>query len=1443
MARLSLSLLGPFRATLDGQPLTGFRSDKGRALLAYLAVESDHAHRRESLSGMLWPERPERSARHSLSQALSNLRQIVDDDRTAPSHLAITHQALQLDPASDCCLDVTAFTDSIAACQRHAHAQRASCDLCLGRLERTVALYQGEFLEGFTLGDAPAFEEWATLQREHLHRLAIEALHDLAMAHEHRGAFDRGVQAARRAVALDPLSESAHRQLMRLLALAGKRGAAIAQYEACCRVLANELGVEAEQETRALYARIRDGALVAPAGAEEGRQHERRTVGPCPYRGLSAFGEADAPFFHGREAFAARLVEAVHARPLVVVVVGPSGSGKSSVVYAGLLPRLRQEGGWQIVDLRPRGEPYRALAGALLPVLEPDLGETDRLIQAGKLADALQGGEVRLLEVVDRVLAKLEGRDRLLLLIDQFEELYTLCPQAEMRRRFLVTLLAAVEAAGARRPCPLALLLTLRADFMGQALAHRPFADLLQDAALMLGPMTRQELRAAIVEPAEQQGAALEPGLVERLLDDVGQEPGHLPLLEFALTLLWERLDGGWMTHAAYDEIGRVEGALARYAEQVYQELGEEEREGARWVLEQLVQPGEGTEDTRRVATRAEVGGGQWPLVQQLADRRLVVTGRDATAGTETVEVAHEALIQRWGRLRGWMEEDRAFRTWQEGLRVALRVWEGSERDEGALLRGAPLAQAERWLAERGHALTAAEVAYIRAGAALRQRQQAEQARRRKETLRQVSIGLAGQAKAELEGASPERAVLLALEALQHYPYTGQAESALAQAVHAFKPYHVVHEYEMRAHHAIWSPDGGCIVISGMEGMIRIYDAESGAKRLHFNERDMSDIWSLAWSADDRLVTVSRGLGAARVWDVETGTLLRTYRGHEGPVHHVALSADGALALTAGADGTARVWEVASGAERLVLGGDGAAMQDAAWSPGGDRILTASGDGVIRMWDVSKALEAGGGKAEELLSVAAHATGALAVCWSPDGGRFASGGVDGLARVWDAGAGQALLTLMGHGDQVRDVSWAPEGRRIATASGDGTARVWDARAGDELYTLYGLTGDLWTVEWSPGGERLVSGGGVTSWIWDLPPPALRLVGHTDRDGLICAHWSPDGSLIATAARGGVLRVWDARSGEQVQVFTGHLTEDSRLQRAWYFAWSPAGDRIASTGSDNMVRVWDARSGEELLAYAEHTGAETWSAEWSPDGTRIVSAGSDGCSHVWNAQTGERMTTYCNGCLVHATSWSPDGTRIASGCVFGSLEGATVWDAATGEPLTRFDKHADSIGKPDWSPDGARIATPSWDRTVRIWDAETGEELLVFTGHADNLHRARWSPDGRRIVSCDESGMVRIWDAETGIEVYHFRVPGAAYSCEWSPDGRQVIVAGSFPVPEIRRVWPSTESLVAYAQEHCVLRELTAEERAQFGLPPRESIPTNGWVAAHSDKGGKPVQTV
>jgi class 3 adenylate cyclase len=518
-----------------------------------------------------------------------------------------------------------------------------------------------------------------------------------------------------------------------------------------------------------------------------------REVGPSPYRGLAAFRESDAELFFGRESFIDQLSEAVGERHLVAVIIGPSGSGKSSTVFAGLLPLLREDSQWLIIQSRPGSRPFHALAGAFIPFLEGQSSKTKMLVETQRLAQAMRTGELGLFHVVNRILDQDGKAERVLLVIDQFEELFTHKPDPDAQRYFLDEIIAAAEAGSSYRKSPLVILLTLRADFMGQALGHRPFADALQEGSLILGPMNRDELQAAVEKPAELAGAAFETGLVQRILDDIGQEPGNLPLMEFALTLLWERMINGWMTHADYDEIGRVDGALARYAEEVWIELDPEEQDAARPLFVQLVQPGEGTEDTRRVAKRGELAEGHWPLVQHLADKRLVVTGRDET-GEETVEVVHEALIRSWDRLREWMMADRAFRTWQEGLRVAQRGWEASDRDGGALLRGAPLALALDWMAENEAALAPLEKEFIEASRMADQKRQAEEeARRQRELETAQKLAETEHARAEEQtqaaGRLRRRAVLLAgalvvagILAIAALFFAGQSNANAAEA-------------------------------------------------------------------------------------------------------------------------------------------------------------------------------------------------------------------------------------------------------------------------------------------------------------------------------------------------------------------------------------------------------------------------------------------------------------------------------------------------------------------------------------------------------------------------------------------------------------------------------------------------------------------------------------
>ena len=398
MARLQIRLFGAPSVIFAGGSEAPLPSDKARALLAYLAVEAGQPHRREKLAGLLWPGFTESSARANLRRALADLRQAIGDHQASPPYLLIAQETIQFNSASDAAVDVTAFTALVSAGTQPVpdvspidpSLRRTALQSTSSQLEQAVALYRSPFLEGFSLPDSPEFDEWTLLTREHLHRLMLQALHRLADAYQAQSAYDRALPHAWRQVEMDPWQENAHRQVMQLLALSGQRAAAIAQYESCRKLLATGLGIEPSEQTQQLVDQLRHGEWPSSAvAALDLPAAQPRTVGPCPYRGLAPFRPQDAPFFFGREAFVEKLCTAICQGTLVTVVIGASGSGKSSAVYAGLLPRLGQDARWTNAHFRPGGRPFDALAAALSPLLAPQLSSTDHLIETQKLASAL----------------------------------------------------------------------------------------------------------------------------------------------------------------------------------------------------------------------------------------------------------------------------------------------------------------------------------------------------------------------------------------------------------------------------------------------------------------------------------------------------------------------------------------------------------------------------------------------------------------------------------------------------------------------------------------------------------------------------------------------------------------------------------------------------------------------------------------------------------------------------------------------------------------------------------------------------------------------------------------------------------------------------------------------------------------------------------------------
>ncbi|MEH2424067.1 MAG: hypothetical protein V7K48_25120, partial [Nostoc sp.] len=662
---------------------------------------------------------------------------------------------------------------------------------------------------------------------------------------------------------------------------------------------------------------------------------------PCPYRGLFHFGPDDTEFFFGREVFVEELFEATQNRNFIPVL-GASGSGKSSVVLAGLVPKLQQAGHWLFTHFRPGSDPIQALAESLVPLYTSG-DATVQIAQARALAKYFHDDKVTLPDIFSHIQRR-HPNHRVLLIADQFEELYTLCSDQKIRHRFLDILLAGFPSGFSNTNV---LVATLRADFLGNALSYPQFGDVLRNADVKIRSMNRSEISQIIVKPPEKLGVTFQDGLVKRVLDDIKNEPGNLPLLEFALTELWKRRTGKQLTHAVYEEIGEVQGALARHADYTYRQLSVIEQEQMRRIFIQLVRPGEGTEDTRRLATKAELGEDKWSLVQKLAarDARLVVTSQNA-ANQETVEVVHEALIRNWGELQQWMDTDRSFRTWQERLRVAMYQSEQTQPDQGALLRGAALADAEEKLKQRREDLSQREQKFIQASVALRDWEKKQEQRRRRLTI-SVLVGGLG--------------IALGLAGLAVIGW----RNAEINQINAFA----------QSSDGLLTLDRPKALISSIKAAVKIQgqpwldaNTHTQVKMVLLNTVDNTAVpntlgghanfvYGISFSPDGKLLASASADNTVKLWDTSTGKEIKTLTGHTDFVYGVSFSPDGKMLASASADKTVKLWDTSTGKEIKTLTGHTNFVKGVSFSPDGKLLASASADNTVKLWDTSTGKE------------------------------------------------------------------------------------------------------------------------------------------------------------------------------------------------------------------------------------------------------------------------------------------------------------------------------------------------------------------------------------------------------------------------------------------------------------------------------------------------------
>ncbi|MEU0877253.1 helix-turn-helix domain-containing protein [Lentzea sp. NPDC005914] len=994
-----------------------------------------------------------------------------------------------------------------------------------------------------------------------------------------------------------------------------------------------------------------------------------------PYAGLAAFQQEDADRFFGRDHLVAQLEDHV-GEHRVVLVVGASGAGKSSLLRAGIMPRL----GNRAVLFTPGPDPF---------------GECARIPVT---ADTV-------------------------LVVDQFEEIFTLCEDREVRRRF-------VEQITEHR-----VVLGVRADFYGHCTDFPALVEAMGTAQVTVGPMTTDELRAAIIQPARTTGHAVETALVSELVARCVDQAGALPLLSHALLETWHRRKGNTLTLQGFRAAGGFEGALTRTAESTFAGLTPPQRELARSLFIRLTAVGDNTEDTKRRIRRTELDDEPDAalVLEALTTHRLVTVDQDQ------IEITHEALIRCWPRLREWLAADRDGLRAHRDLAESAAVWDSLDRDPGSLLRGARLAAFRSWLAEPPHALSTREREFLTASLTAESTDLAT-ARHSRRRLRlfvallavllvaTTSVSIAAlRASSEatdqrnvaisqkvaqdvkrLHNTDPALAAQLALAAYRLSPTT-DARSALLSA---FTPSYATrltgHTDHVNA--VAYSPRRKLLASSGKDRKVRLTDVSDPhhPRETTTLTAHTDNVVAVAFSSDGALLATAAWDRTARVWDTTTGNIIATLN-HADQVNAVAFSSDDRILATASADRTVQLWDLTG--HRTAVLPHSSAVVSLAFSPTAPLLVAGTWDGTARLWNLD-------GTSRDLPGTSpVHA-----VAVSPDGRRIATSN-DRTVRIWPVEGGEPRV-LSGHTDVVRGLAFSPDGR-LASTSVDRTVRVWDQ---DEPLVLTGHTAPVVAATFA-GDALATASDDHTVRLWDLPGDQIQA--HSDSVYSVAAH----GDLIATGSYDRTVKLW--QNGRLLTVLTGPRDAVNTVQ------FSPDGKTLLAASADHRVHRWtitDPRKPEELPALDGHTDAVNTLAV-SPDGRLVATGSTDRTIVLWDARTGASLDTLRGHAdSVEALAFSPDSSRLASGSGDFSVR---VWDVASRAVVTHLTGPGHAVKSVAFSPDGTRLATGGTDFTVRVWDLATGTPAEL-AGHTDTVHAVAFSPDGRTLASASADHDVRLW---------------------------------------------------------------------------------------------------
>ena len=1101
-----------------------------------------------------------------------------------------------------------------------------------------------------------------------------------------------------------------------------------------------------------------------------------------PFPGLRPFNTNESHLFFGRETQIDSLLSKL-ARFRFLAVMGSSGSGKSSLVRAGLMPTIEggfiaQAGsGWRVALFRPGGDPIGNLAAALGKPGAFGLGGGDPQMQIAILDATLRRSGLGLIEATRQ--ARLQSHENLLVVIDQFEELFRFKQNSGRLETGEVATETGMDEAAAfvklileavrQKDFPIYVVLTMRSDFLGDCSAFRDLPETIDESLYLVPRMTRDQLREAICGPVAVGGADMTHRLVQRLLNDAGDDPDQLPLLQHALMRTWNL----WVTSQQpaepidlkhYEQIGRLGEALSKHADEAYLELDRpRRRQFAEKLFKCLTERGPNNREVRRPSTLEEVcavSEAERREVVEVIDRfrsegRSFLTPPAGVALTPDtfIDISHESLIRQWKRLKDWVDEE------AQSREMYLRVEDAAKRHEAGqagLYRDPELQVALSWQKKnqpnqawaRGHhssfdssmafldnsrgkrdeelrreadernadrkrayrvAVASVLLAAVLGYTAYRALKAERVAARHRQAAYSRDLFTRSRVVREESGPLLERSVLLGVESLRRKASL-EGDQALRNGL-ALLPQSVTllqHEGAVRA--VAFSPGGEKVATAGTEGTVRVWETASGKRvtSMDFFSKGVNGV-AFGKSADGSLyLAAASDDKTAGLWKLPRGENLG-WVAHEGPVRFVAFSPDGSYVVTGGEDRTAKIWRAENPSQvvRRLRGHSGGILA-AAFSPSGRYVATASEDATARVWDIRT------GQSASLR----HKNTVLGVDFSPDGQYVATASQDQTARLWDAESGEELVRLS-HEGRVNAVAFSSDGLYVATASADKTAAVWE-----------------------------VADGGL-----------LSRLSHQDR--VLAVAFSPDGRLVATASEDGTGCLWDVRSGVR-------LGDGSAVKIA---AFSPDVGYVATAGDDRIVRLWNAATGEEV-ALLQHQRSIAALAV-SSDGEYIATGSSHG-ARVWEART-EKQTPLVNSDpegYVQAVALSPDGRFLATV----SKQSVRVREIEGGQDVA-CRGHQGPVNAVTFSRDGDYLATASTDKTARVWSVPSCEEVAEMS-HPSPAWAVALSPDSRRIAIGGFQGRAKVWEVQTGNPLGSLDHEGMVLALAFSPDGSYVASVAS-----------------------------------------------------------------